>query len=338
MSATLPPPGTPLGFGQYFTEHMVLARWTKGEGWSEHQIVKRADIPTDPAAAVLHYGQALFDGCKAYRGDDGVLRTFRLGSHLQRLADGCARLAMPPIDIAQATASIQQLLALDGHTAPTDGQGSIYLRPFMYADEGFLGVRPSESYLFMVILSPVGAYFNAGSRPLRLWVEKEQVRAAKGGLGAVKAAANYAASLLAGSQAKAKGYDQVLWLDAQHRSYLEEVGTMNVFLHMDGAFYTPPLDGTILGGITRASVIELLREAGHTVHEKAPTIAEVFEAAQIGTLKSLFGTGTAATIAPVGALTWGDRTVEIPTDDPVPGQLLTALSDLQRGRAADTHG
>lgn len=327
-----------MGFGRVFTDHIVLARWTEDEGWGAHEVVPRHALSLDPAAAVLHYGQALFDGLKAYRGDDDQLRVFRLSDHVQRLHDGGERLAMPGVDTAQLRAAILELLRVDGHAAPKASDGSLYIRPFLFADEPFLGVRPAASYLLVVLISPVGSYYDAGARPLRLWVEREHVRAAPGGLGAVKAAANYAASLSAATRAKARGYDQVLWLDAIERRYLEEVGTMNLFAQLGETLVTPALDGTILGGITRASSLSLLREAGRAVEERRITLDELEAAARGGQLRGVFGTGTAAVVAPVGTLGLDEHTLEIPVGQDVAPWLLETLTAIHRGRRAAPPG
>jgi branched-chain amino acid aminotransferase len=329
---------TAVGFGRVFTPHMVVARWSRASGWTPAEIVPRGTIDLDPAASVLHYGQALFDGFKAFRCDDGALRVFRIDDHLERLQRGGARMAMPEIDAASLKPAILELLRRDGDEAPDDGEGSLYVRPFFFADEAFLGVRPADSYLLLVIISPVGNYYDAGARPLRLWVERHHVRAAPGGLGEVKTAANYAASIAASASAKQRGFDQVLWLDAVERRWLEEVGTMNLFVELDDEIVTPPLGGTILSGITRRSVLQLLREEGHTVRERAIALDELVRASEAGTLRSVFGTGTAAVIAPVGELVGEGLAVGVPGVGDVAPWLHERLTGIQRGRHADVHG
>ena len=319
-----------LGFGRVFTEHMVSARWQEGEGWGPHTLTLRGDVSMDPACATLHYAQALFDGLKAFRCDDGALRIFRLDAHIERMVTGAPRLAMPPVDRAALAEAVIALVRRDGAHAPEDGEGSLYIRPIVFAEEAYLGVRPSKVYRLLVLLSPVGSYGASGQRPLRLWVERHMVRAAPGGLGAVKAPANYAASLLAGLQAQERGCDQVLWLDAVRRREVEEVGTMNLFAQIDGTVVTPPLAGTILPGITRASVLSLLREAEVPVEERPLALEELWEAGQRGTLEGVFGTGTAATIAPVGELVTEDDVLHVPVGRDRAAWLLARLRAIQR--------
>lgn len=328
----------PLGFGRIFTDHMVVAEYTAKGGWGPHRVAKRADFQLDPAASVLHYGQALFDGAKAFLGHDGKLRVFRLDAHLARMQRGAQRLCMPPVDAEALRKSILQLLDTDRAHAPTGEGQSVYIRPILFGTEGFLGVRPSESYTLFVILSPVGNYYEAGTKPLRLWVEREDVRAAPGGLGEAKTGANYLASLAAAQKAKARGYDQVLWLDAITRNKLEEVGTMNLFVQIGDTVITPPLDGTILPGITRASSLALLRSWGVNAEERAITFDEIRSAVKAGTLRGIFGTGTAAVVAPVGELGTAEETLTIPTGQDVSPRLLDAITRLQRGLSDDPNG
>jgi branched-chain amino acid aminotransferase len=251
---------------------------------------------------------------------------------------GAERLAMPPIEIERTHALILELLRKDASWAPSGPGTSLYLRPLLVATEPFLGVRPSQEYAFFVLISPVGSYYEGGAKPLRIWVEREHVRAAPGGLGAIKTSANYVASLAAAARAKTHGYDQVLWLDAIERRWIEEVGTMNIFVRFEDEIVTPPLGGTILPGITRDSVLTLLRDWGLRVRERAVSIEEVSEAADAGKLREVFGTGTAAVIAPVGELGVGDRTIQVPHTGGVAGKLHEALTEIQRGERADVHG
>lgn len=328
----------PLGFGRLFTSHMLVAEYSEKEGWGPHSVVKREAVAMDPAASVLHYGQALFDGAKAFLGRDGSLRVFRLDSHIARMQKGAARLCMPAVDAPALREGILQLLDIDRSFAPTGDGQSIYIRPILYGTEGFLGVRPSDRYTLLVILSPVGNYYEAGTKPLRLWVEREDVRAAPGGLGAAKTSANYVASLSAAQKAKARGYDQVLWLDAIERKKLEEVGTMNLWVQLGDTLVTPPLDGTILPGITRDSTLQLLRDWGVKAEERAITIDEVLGAARDGSLRGIFGTGTAAVVSVVGELGTAEGDVKIPVGQDISGRLYEAITGIQRGSVADTHG
>lgn len=329
----------PLGFGRVFADTMLFARYHEGKGWHDFQCAPRHALSLDPAAAVLHYGQALFEGLKAFYGHDGKVRVFRLDAHLARMNGGTDRLAMPALDVGRVREHVLELLSRTKGAIPHGKGEALYLRPLIVADEGFLGVRPAKDYIFLVLLSPVGDYYEGGMRPLRIWVEKEHVRAAPGGLGAVKTAANYAASLSAAYRAKEHGFDQVLWLDAIERRYLEEVGTMNLFVRIGDEVVTPPLDsGTILGGITRASCLTLLREWGVKVNERRITIEEVAEAGRKGELKEVFGTGTAAVVAPVGELVWGSEKIVVGSESPICDRLRTAITDIQYGAADDPHG
>jgi branched-chain amino acid aminotransferase len=294
----------------------------------------------DPAAAVLHYAQELFDGLKAFRGADGRVRVFRLDRHCRRMHDGAARMCMPAIDEALIREAILALVRQDRDWVPAWQGTSLYLRPTQIANEPFLGVRPSKRYLFFVIASPVGGYHGDAFSPARIWVEDKYVRSAVGGLGAVKAGANYAASLLAAEEAKARGYAQVLWTDATEHTYLEEVGTMNMVVRIGDEFVTPPLGGSILGGVTRDSVMTLLRDWGFQVGERPLGMEELIRAYRTGTLREVFGCGTAAVITPVGELGWKGERITI--NDGRPGEmarrLFDAITGIQYGSLPDPHG
>jgi branched-chain amino acid aminotransferase len=290
---------------------------------------------------VLHYAQEMFDGLKAFRGADGRVRFFRLDRHCRRLHDGADRLCIPPIDEALAREALIALVRADRDWVPSAAGTSLYLRPTIIATEPFLGVRPAKRYLFFVIASPVGAYSGAETfTPARILVEDKYVRAALGGLGGVKAGANYIASLKAAEDAKARGFAQVLWTDAVDHTYLEEVGTMNLVVRIGDEFVTPPLGGSILGGVTRDSVLTLLREWGFVANERPIGMEELLRAHRAGTLREIFGCGTAAVITPVGALGWKGEDIVI--NDGRPGEasrrLFDAITDIQYGRAADSHG
>lgn len=327
-----------LGFGQFFTDHMFMSEWEAG-AWRDSRVVPYGPLSLDPAAGVLHYGQAMFEGLKAFRGADGTIRVFRLDSHLKRMASGAPRLAMPPIDIEMTRAALLDLLKREAAWVPRERGQSLYIRPLLFATEPFLGVRPAQTYTLLVILSPVGAYYDRGMEALRIWIEQEHTRAAHGGLGAVKTGANYAASLVAAARAKSHGFDQVLWLDAQQRSLLEEVGTMNFFVRIGDEIITPPLGDTILNGITRDSSLALLRSWGLNVVERHVSVDEISAASRAGTLLEAFGTGTAAVIAPVGELGLGDARMHLPA---APGEIATRLYEtitgIQYGELPDTHG
>jgi branched-chain amino acid aminotransferase len=329
-----------LVFGRVFTEHMALCDWTESTGWTDPRIVPYGNFSLEPAAAVFHYGQEIFDGMKAFRSEAGRIQLFRPDRHCRRLAEGATRLCMPSVDPELMLELLRGLVSADRDWVPSAAGTSLYIRPTVIATEPFLGVRPSQRYLFFIIASPVGAYHGAAFSPARIWVEDRLVRAAPGGLGAVKAGANYVASLLAAEQAKKRGYDQVLWTDAVEHKHLEEVGTMNLVAVIGDEVITPALDGTILSGVTRDSVLALCREWAVPVSERQLSIDELLDAHQAGRLREVFGCGTAAVITPVGELGWRDRTLKI--NDGQPGELarrlLKAITDVQYGRAADTHG
>jgi len=329
-----------LVFGRIFTDHMALAEWTDTEGWTNPRVVPYGNFSLDPAAAVFHYGQAIFDGMKAFRRADGRVQIFRADRHARRLAEGAARLCMPAVDVELTLAMLLALVGLDREWVPKSPGTSLYIRPTLIATEPFLGVRPSKRYTYFIIASPVGAYHGASFAPAKIWIEDRFVRAAPGGLGAVKAGANYAASLLAAEEAQRRGYDQVLWTDAIEHNHLEEVGTMNLCVLIGDELITPALDGTILSGVTRDSVLTLARAWGLQTSERAIGVDELIAAHRHGTLREVFGCGTAAVITPVGELGWkGERLV---VNGGQPGELarrlLTAITDVQYGRAPDEHG
>ncbi len=328
-----------LGFGRVFAEHMFSMEWTP-DGWRDAKVQPYGPLSLDPAAAVLHYGQELFEGFKAYRGHDGVVRTYRLSRHCRRLAEGAARLCMPAPDPDFFEEAVRTLLRVDRDWVPSAPGTSLYVRPTLIACEPFLGVRPAEKYLFFIISSPVGAYYAEGLNPVRIWVEKKQVRAPRNGLGAVKAGANYAAGLQAAYAAKQRGYAQVLWLDANEHKYLEEVGTMNVFVRIDDELVTPPLEGSILAGVTRDSVLALAREWGLKVSERAISIDEVQAAHARGALREMFGSGTAAVISPIGELGFGDTQLAINGGriGEWSQRFYDELTGIQYGRRPDPFG
>ncbi len=325
-------------FGQVFTDHMFRMEHVDG-AWRDPRIVPFAPLAISPAASGLHYGQAMFEGLKAFRGADGKVRMFRLDRHCRRLASGAPRLAMPapPADLLEA--AIRMFVDLERDWVPEAPGTSLYLRPTLLATEPFLGVRPATEYLLFVIASPAAGYFGAGG-PLRLRVEERLVRAAAGGLGAVKAAANYAASLLAGEQARADGFDQVLWTDAHEHSAIEEAGMMNVFAHLDDEVVTPPLDGTVLAGVNRDAVISLLRGWGQRVRQRRITMDEILEARRTGRLHEMWGSGTGAGIAAIGELGWRGERIVVGDggEGPLARKLGSALRDIQTGVAADPEG
>ncbi|HYB72644.1 MAG TPA: branched-chain amino acid aminotransferase [Candidatus Sulfotelmatobacter sp.] len=303
-------PDADLGFGQILTDHMLAVDYTHGKGWHDARIVPYGPFSMDPAAVVLHYGQAVFDGLKAFRNAKKGVVLFRPDRHIARLNRSSARVCIPPLDEGFALRCLKELVRLEADWVPRTAGCSLYVRPTIIATEAALGVHPSRNYIYFVILSPVGAYYKEGFNPVKIIVEEQYGRAAKGGTGAAKTPGNYAASLLAAEGAHAKGFTQVLWLDAAEHRYVEEVGTMNILFRIGDELVTPPLEGTILGGITRESVLHLAREWRLRVAERPITIDEVAEAHAAGRLREVFGSGTAAVISPVGELHYkGQRMV-----------------------------
>lgn len=329
-----PPANEPLGFGKHFTDHMIVMRYQPETGWGEPSIEPYGPLNLDPSALVFHYGQAIFEGLKAFRGDDGRLRLFRPDRYLERLNRSAKRLCIPPVDTQVVKEAIKELVRIDQDWIPSIEGGSLYLRPFIIATDPMLGVHASKGYILAVIAGPVGAYFANGFNPVKIMVCTEYVRATPGGVGEAKVAGNYAASLLAGEEAKKKGFDQVLWLDGVERRYIEEVGAMNIFFKIGDEVITPALVGTILPGVTRMSTIEMLKAWGISVTERKISIEELADAAEQGELKEVFGTGTAAVIAPVSEIVWNDRKIIAGdgTVGPVTQRLFETITGIQYGR------
>ena len=326
------------GFGRVFTDHMAIVRYTQGKGWHDARIESRANFPLDPALAVLHYAQEIFEGLKAYKRDDGGVNLFRPDANARRFRDSADRMAMAQLPEDVFIDAVEQLVRIDAAWIP-GGEGSLYLRPFMIASEVFLGVKPSAEYIFAVIASPVGSYFKGGPAPVSIFVSEHYTRAAIGGTGAVKCGGNYAASLRAQAEAIEHGCDQVVFLDALERRYVEELGGMNVFFSFDdGSLLTPPL-GTILPGITRDSIIKLARDAGKQVREEAYSIDQWRADAASGRLQEAFACGTAAVISPIGKVrsTSGEFLINGGNAGPVAMGLRKQLVDIQYGRAPDPH-
>ncbi|HEU5170980.1 MAG TPA: branched-chain amino acid aminotransferase [Gemmatimonadales bacterium] len=334
------PAESELGFGRFFTDHMFRMDWARDRGWHDPRIEPVGALGLEPAAAVLHYAQTIFDGLKVFRAVDGSVRGFRLDDHCRRINASAERLCMPAVDVELLRDSIVELVRVEQDWVPSAPGTALYVRPTMVGSEAFLGVRPAERYIYFVILSPVGNYYGATREPVRIWVEMHHVRAAPGGLGAAKTGANYAASLYAAAAAKQRGFDQVLWLDAIERRYVEEVGTMNLFARIGDEVITPPLDGTILAGMTRDSSLRLLRDWGLRVSERRLSIDEIRRAHARGDLAEVFGTGTAAVVSPVGELGFPDGSLMV--GDGTPGEvgerLYRALTDIHYGRARDPYG
>ena len=329
-----------LGFGDIVTDHMFLMDYEVGKGWINPKIVPYGNLSIDPAAMALHYGQEIFEGLKAYRGTDGSIYLFRPEDNFRRFNRSAARLCMPEVDVDEVVDAMKQLILLDQEWVPRTQGTSLYIRPTMLATEPHLGVRPANEYLLFIIIGPVGAYYKEGLNPVKIWVEDKYVRAAVGGTGAYKAAGNYAASLLAAEEAKAKGFTQVLWLDAAERKYVEEVGTMNMFFVIDDEVIGAPLTGSILPGITRDSVIQLVKDWGISLSERFLSIDEVISAAKDGRLQEAFGTGTAAVISPVGQITYKgeDHIVAGGKMGELSQRLYNEIVGIQYGEKEDPYG
>lgn len=329
-----------LGFGRYFTDHMFLMDYKRGQGWIEPRIVPFENIALSPAAACLHYAQAIFEGLKAYRGVDGRIRLFRPSDNVARLNRSAVRMCMPEVDPALLAGAIRTLVSIERRWVPEKRGTSLYIRPFMVATEAFLGVRPADEYLLAVITCPVGAYYAEGFNPVSIHVTDTYVRAVRGGVGEAKTAGNYAASLMASEEAKKLGFTQVLWLDGVERRYVEEVGTMNIFFLMGGKLVTPRLSGSILPGVTRDSVISLARSWGIEVEERLVAVDEVIETSKNGILEECFGTGTAAVISPVGSLHYRGETVAVNggVTGPLAQRLFDEIMGIQYGERKDPFG
>jgi len=329
-----------LGFGDIVTDHMFKMDWTTENGWHSARIEPYGPLPIDPAAMVLHYGQEVFEGLKAYSGVDGGIYLFRPGENFKRINRSAKRLVMPEVDVDVAMQGMKRLILLDRDWIPKSEGTSLYVRPTMIATEPHLGVRPAKSYLFYIIIGPVGAYYKEGLNPVKIYVEDFFVRAAIGGTGEAKTSGNYAASLLAAEEAKKKGFTQVLWLDAAERKYVEEVGTMNMFFLIGDELITAPLNGSILPGVTRDSVIRIVKEWGIRLSERSLAIDEVIIAAKNGTLKEAFGTGTAAVISPVGQITFRgeDHIVAGGKMGELSRKLYDEIVAVQYGHKPDPYG
>ncbi|GAB2881126.1 branched-chain amino acid aminotransferase [Nocardioides pacificus] len=328
------------GFGKHFTDHMLTVEWTPEAGWHDARVTPYGPLSLDPATAVLHYAQEIFEGMKAYRHADGSVWTFRPEANGERLVRSAQRLALPELPVEDFLQTVDELIRVDERWVPdAEGEKSLYLRPFMFASEKFLGVRPSQHVTYMVIASPAGAYFSQGIKPVSLWLTEEFTRAGRGGMGAAKTGGNYASSLLAQQLASAQGCDQVVFLDAQEGKYVEELGGMNMyFVHADGHIVTPAT-GTILEGITRSSIIELAGKLGHQVEERRFSIDEWRDGVRSGEITEVFACGTAAVVTPVGSLKWDGGEIPGASDGgEVTMRIRQALVDIQYGRAEDTFG
>ena len=330
----------PLGFGKIFTDHMFIMNYTEGKGWHDARVVPYQNLSLSPASMVFHYGQEMFEGLKAYKGKDGKVRLFRPDMNAKRANASNDRLCIPRIPEEDFVQAVKTVVEVDSDWVPTEPGTSLYVRPFVIATDDFLGVAPSKTYLFIIILSPSGAYYASGLAPVGIWIEDEYVRAVRGGIGFAKTGGNYAASLAAQVKAHDDGYSQVLWLDGVERKYIEEVGAMNIFFKINGKIVTPMLSGSILPGITRNSVINVCKSWGYEVEERKISVDELIAAQKSGALEEVFGTGTAAVISPVGKLRYKDDVMTINGGDigPVSQKLYDTITGLQNGTLEDTFG
>ncbi len=335
-----PVPGQPLGFGKIFTDHMFVMDYTEGKGWHDARIVPYGNLSLAPSAMVFHYGQEMFEGLKAYKGEDGQVYLFRPDMNAKRANNSNKRLVIPELPEQDFVDAVKAVVDVDRDWIPTDPGTSLYIRPFIIATDEFLGVAPSKTYLFIVILSPSGAYYESGLEPVGIWIEDEYVRAVKGGMGYTKTGGNYAASLIAQVKAHDDGYSQVLWLDGVERKYIEEVGAMNIMFKINGKVVTPMLNGSILPGVTRDSIIRVCKDWGYEVEERRISVDELVAAAKDGSLEEVWGTGTAAVVSPVNKLRYEDEVMHI--GDGGIGELTQKLYDeltgIQWGKRPDTRG
>ena len=327
-------------FGKLFTDHMFLMDYHTSQGWHDPRIVPYGPLSLDPSCMVFHYAQEVFEGLKAYRTPEGKVQLFRPLENARRLNSSCDRLCIPQIPEEDFVQAVKALVRLDQDWVPAKKGTSLYIRPFIIATDPSLGVHASHSYLFAIILSPVGAYYPEGINPVKIYVEDEDVRAVRGGTGYTKCGGNYAASIRAGERAEEQGYSQVLWLDGVHRKYIEEVGAMNVLFKVDGKVITPELTGSVLPGITRKSCLELLRDWGVPVEERLITAQELFDAADSGKLEEAWGSGTAAVVSPIGELAMGEKKVTINNGQigHLTQRLYDTLTGIQWGTEPDPYG
>lgn len=329
-----------LGFGKIFTDHMYVMPYSPEQGWHDPVIEPYHSLELEPSAMVFHYGQEMFEGLKAYRTEDGRTLLFRPDKNIERANRSNRRLCIPEIPPEDFLNALKTLVDVEKDWIPTAPGTSLYIRPFVIATDPFLGVRPADHYLFIIILSPSGAYYESGLDPVKIWIEDDYVRAVRGGIGEAKTGGNYVASLKAQMKAHDEGYSQVLWLDGVERKYIEEVGAMNIFFKIGGKVVTPMLNGSILPGVTRASCIDLCKRWGMEVEERRVSVDELVQAAKDGTLEECWGSGTAAVISPVGALRYEDTVMEISGCGigPVSQQLYDTVTGIQTGKLDDEFG
>ena len=326
------------GFGKFFTDHMLSITWTEADGWHDHRIEPYGPIPMDPASSVLHYAQEIFEGLKAYRHADGSIWTFRPTANAARFNRSATRLALPNLPEATFVSALEALVQLDQRWVPNGGEDSLYLRPFMFGSEVFLGVRPSAEARFMVIASPVGPYFSGGVKPVSIWLSSNYTRAAAGGTGAAKCGGNYAAGLAAQIEASENGCDQVCFVDAAEHRWIEELGGMNLyFVRANGELVTPPTSGTILEGVTRSSILQLATELGLTAVERPISIDDWRAGIASGDIREVFACGTAAVVTPVGRLVWNGGEIGDSTAGEMTMRIRDSLVGIQYGRKPDTH-
>ncbi len=328
-----------LGFGKFFTDHMFIMDWDSENGWHDARIEPFGPLTLHPAATVFHYGAEIFEGLKAYRRPDGEVQLFRPWENIKRLNQSAERLSLPQVDEEFTLDALKKFVALEKDWVPSEPGTSLYLRPFLFGNDETLGVHTIHHAKYVVIASPVGAYYAEGLNPVKIMIETRDVRAVRGGTGYTKCGGNYAASMRAGDRAAAEGYSQVLWLDGVERRYIEEVGAMNVMFLINGVVVTPQLTGSILPGITRKSCIELLREMGYTVEERLLSVEELTRALQTGALQEAWGCGTAAVISPIGELRMGQAHYQVADGGigKLSQKLYDTLTSIQWGTAPDTH-
>ena len=330
---------TKLGFGHIFTDHMFIMNYDTGLGWHDARIVPYGEITLSPAAMCLHYGQEIFEGLKAYRTADGSVQLFRPDENFKRMNLSAERMVIPQLNEEDCLQALKTLVKLEEDWVPHTDGASLYIRPFIISTDPYVGVRPADHYMFIIILSPSGAYYSTGLNPVKIYVEKKYVRAVRGGTGFAKTAANYAISLKGQQEAHDQDYEQVLWLDGVEQKYIEEVGSMNIFFVIDGEVITPQLTGSVLPGITRKSALEICKKKGYKVSERRITIEEVAKAYDDGKLDEVFGTGTAAVISPVGHLKWGDKVMTINDNKigKISQMLYDTMTGIQWGKIADEY-
>jgi len=329
-----------LGFGKYFTDHMFVYDWDKDQGWHDARIVPYQPLEVDPALMVLHYAQETFEGLKAYRNPDGDVLLFRPEMNARRMQNSNRRLCMAELPEEDFVEAVEAIVRYEQDWIPTAPETSLYIRPFMFASEPGVGVHPSSKYTFIIILSPVGCYYPEGVAPTKIWIEDEYVRAVKGGTGFTKCGGNYAGSLAAQVKAEEHGYTQVLWLDGQERKYVEEVGSMNIMFLIDDTVVTAPLEGSVLPGVTRDSMITILKDWGYNVEERKLSVDELMQAGREGRLKESWGTGTAAVVSPVGQLCYKGEEIVINGFEtgPLTQKLYDTLTGIQWGKLEDKFG